>query len=193
MASDGGFTFIELIVSLALMAILAAIFGMGLVAAMEGYDFSRANSQIAQKGHLAMTRMARELGALTDIVSIDEGTNPAIIYERIQVVNGIPTLRTLALQFDAAGQDLLLYTDLPLNTTTLDPANGDLLADDVEFFDLNYYQGPNPLAWQFNLPLLSTIEITLRLNRPDAPGRTQNFSTLVHLRNTDNDGGAAAP
>lgn len=192
-SSDRGFTFIELIASLALMAILTAIFGMGLVAAIEGYDFSRTNSQIAQKGHLAMARMMRELSELTNIVSIDEGSNPSIIYERVQLVNGIPTVRTLALQFYAAERNLLLYTDLPSGTTSLDPTDGDVLADDVQLFDLQYYQGPNPLAWQFSLPLLSTIEISLSLNRPDAPDRPQEFSTLVHMRNTNNDGGAAAP
>ena len=190
-SDDSGFTFIELIISLALMAILASIFGMGLVAAMEGYDFSRTNSQIAQKGHLAMTRVMRELSELTNIRQIDEGTNPSIIYERVQEVSGIPTVRTLAIQFYASEQTLLLHTDLPSGTTNLDPEDGDILADDVQNFDLQYYQGANPLAWQFNLPLLSTIEITLSLNRPDAPGRTQDFSTLVHMRNTDNLGGAA--
>lgn len=189
--SSDGFTFIELIVSLALMAILASIFGMGLVAAIEGYDFSRANTQISQKGHLAMTRVMRELSELNNILSIDEGTNPSIIYERVQDVGGIPTTRVLAIQFQAGEQNLLLYTDLPAGTTTLDPANGDILVDDVRNFDLQYYQGANPLAWQFNLPLLSTIVIDLSLNRPDAPGRTQDFSTLVHMRNTDNLGGAA--
>ena len=189
--ANSGFTFIELIVSLALMALLASIFGMGLVAAMEGYDFSRTNTQIAQKGHLAMARVMRELSELTNIRQIDQGTNPSIIYERVQDVNGIPTQRIFAVQFNAANHTLLLYSDLDPSVTTLDPNSGDILVDDVQDFDLQYYQGPNLLAWQFPLHLLSTIEISLSLVRTDAPGRTQDFSTLVHMRNTDNLGGAA--
>lgn len=188
---NSGFTFIEVILSLALMAILAAIFGMGLVAAMEGYDFSRANTQLSQKGQLAMTRVMRELSEITDIRYIDEGANPFIIYERIQELNGIPTPRTLAIQFHAADQHLLLYTDLGAGVIALDPNDGNILVDDVQNFDLQYYQGANPLAWQFNLSLLSTIQISLSLNRPEAPGRTQDFAALVHMRNTNNLGGAA--
>jgi len=185
-----GFTFIEMILSLALMAILAAIFGMGLVAAMEGYDFSRANTQISQKGQLAMARMVRELSEMTDIHQIvGEGT---IIYQRIQNdINGIPTPHSFAIQINSSDQTLRFHTNIEPGSEPPNPMDGDILIDGVNSLILAYHQGSNPLAWQFNVNLLSTIQITLRLNRPDSPGNTQDFVTLVHMRNTDNEGGAA--
>lgn len=190
LGNSGGFTFIEVLLSLVLMAILASIFGMGLVAAMEGYDFSRANTNVSQKGQLAMARVMRELSELADIHHI-VGEN-TIIYQRIQNnVSGIPTPRNFAVQFNASDHTLRLHTDVDPDSETLIPESGDILVDDVQNFTLQYHQGENLLAWEFDLNLLSTIQIRLNLNRPDAPGRTQDFVTLVHMRNTDNLGGAA--
>ncbi|WP_054031453.1 PulJ/GspJ family protein [Desulfatitalea tepidiphila] len=190
LGNSGGFTFIEVLLSLVLMAILASIFGMGLVAAMEGYDFSRANTNVSQKGQLAMARVIRELTELSYIHHI-VGEN-TIIYQRIQDnASGIPTPRNFAIQFSASDQTLRLHTDVEPDIETLIPDSGDILVNDVQNFALQYHQGENLLAWEFDLNLLSTIQIRLNLNRPDAPGRTQNFVTLVHMRNTDNLGGAA--
>ena len=190
LGNSGGFTFIEVLLSLVLMAILASIFGMGLVAAMEGYDFSRANTTISQKGQLAMARMIRELSELSDIHHI-VGEN-TIIYQRIQNnASGIPTPRNFALQYSATDHTLRLHTDVDPDSETLIPDSGQVLVNEVQNFTLQYHQGENLLAWEFDLNLLSTIQIRMNLNRPDAVGRTQNFVTLVHMRNTDNLGGAA--
>ena len=181
--ADKGFTFIEVIVSLALMAIIASIFGMGLVAAMEGYDFSRANTQVSQKSQLAMTRVMRELSELTNVIQ----TEPYIIYERVKQDKAETVTGRFAIQFDSDNRSLLLHTtDTDTGNTSVN-----ILVDNVADFQLQYYQGADP-GWNPGLPLslLSTIQITLALNRPDGAGTTQ-FNTLVHLRNTDNLGGAA--
>ena len=149
---------------------------------------------MAQKGQLAMTRISRELGELTAIRQIGEGSDPFIIYERVQALNGIPTRRIFAIHFNSADHAVRLYTDLDSGIATLDAdqiGNGDILVDGVSSFNLAYYQGANTLAWQFDLQLLSTIAITLDLTRPDAPDHSQHFATLVQMRNTDNLGGAA--
>jgi len=190
LGNSGGFTFIEVLLSLVLMAILASIFGMGLVAAMEGYDFSRANTNVSQKGQLAMARVMRELSELTDIHHI-QGED-TIIYQRIEnAPDGRPTLRNFGIQFTSSDHTLRLHTDVDSDSETLIPDSGHVLVDDVQNFSLQYHQGENLLAWEFDLNLLSTIQIRLNLNRPDAAGHTQNFVTLVHMRNTDNLGGAA--
>ena len=186
---NGGFTFIEMISALALMAVLSAILGMGLVAAMQSYDFSRTNVQVAQKGQMAMARVARELAQLT---AVHDAADPYIIYERVQEdATGAPRATRFGLHFNPDDATLRLHTNLDPGTTSIAGSQGDILVNQAAGFSLEYFQGANPWTPLYDLRFLSTIQITLRLTRPDAPGRTQNFRTLVHMRNTGNEGGAA--
>ena len=183
---EDGFTLIEMIASMALLGVLAAIFGMGLVAAVESYDFSRTNVQVAQKGQMAMARMIREMTDLTRILRIDNGTNPYILYERLDDTG---TSRW-GLFFDSVNQQVLLSENPSEGATE---PQGDILVDGVRAWSLRCYQG----ATELSLPisgntLLSTMQITLGLIRPDDPDPThsQNFTTLIYLRDNNNDGGA---
>lgn len=195
---NGGFTLIELIASLVLLGLLAAIFGMGLVAAMKSHEFSRVNVQLAQKGQLAMARITRELMELTSIEAIADttaGQDPFIVYNRLPIIGNQPESR-FAIHFNPADGAVRLYTNLdptinpPLDAGTT--ANGDTLVDGVAGFALDYYsQGSALWNWGSDPRLLSSIGVTLQLRRPDAPTRIQNFNTVVYLRNTDNFGGAA--
>lgn len=190
LSSCRGFTFIEMIVSLALMAILIAIFGMGLVAAMQSYDFSRGNVEVIQKGQMAMARIIRELTELTAI----RGINPDrhfIIYDRIiQTSDGPSRPVTFCLQYQSGDRRIILYSDVPAGTSDPSGLEGNLLTDGVGNLSFQFFQGDE--AWEFpaDISLLSTIEIRLELIRPDAPGRYHPFKTLVHLRNVDSRGGA---
>ena len=193
-----GFTLIELIASLVLLGLLTSIFGMGLVAAMKSHEFSRANVQMAQKGQLAMARITWELMELTSIEAIADtaaGQDPFIIYNRLPTIGNQPESR-FAIHYHFMDGALRLYTNLdptimpPLDAGTIN--NGDILADGVAGFSLNYFsQGSSVWTWGSDPRRLSTIGIAIQLRRPDDPNRTQNFNTLVHLRNTDNFGGAA--
>ena len=69
-----GFTFVEVIVVLMLVGILAATAGMGISLFMKGYVTARENVSIAQKASLAMERMTRELESLTEIDATSNGT-----------------------------------------------------------------------------------------------------------------------
>ncbi|GAU08961.1 prepilin-type N-terminal cleavage/methylation domain-containing protein [Desulfoplanes formicivorans] len=62
-----GFTLIEIIVSLLLVAIITAFAGMGLVQTVESYMFSRDTVTLTEKAQLASTRIALELGFLESI------------------------------------------------------------------------------------------------------------------------------
>ncbi|MFZ1985492.1 MAG: prepilin-type N-terminal cleavage/methylation domain-containing protein, partial [Desulfatitalea sp.] len=180
------FTLIEMIAALALLALLASIFGMGLVAAVESYDFSRSNVQVAQKGQMAMARMIRELTELTNVINVDSGSDPYVVYDRVEEVSGVPTLTHWALQFNSANHQVMLYENPP---NILDNT-GDILVDGVQGWSLGYFQGAAQLSWPFAINNLSTIQITLSLIRPDDPAHTQDFTTLIHLRNNNNGGGA---
>jgi prepilin-type N-terminal cleavage/methylation domain-containing protein len=62
-ANERAFTLIEVIVSLVLIGILAAIAGMGLVKIAEGYVFAKQNAETAQKAQIAIARIVKELGS----------------------------------------------------------------------------------------------------------------------------------
>jgi prepilin-type N-terminal cleavage/methylation domain-containing protein len=63
MSNEKAFTLIEVIVSLVLIGIMAAIAGMGLVKIAEGYVFAKKNAETVQKVQIAIARIVKELGA----------------------------------------------------------------------------------------------------------------------------------
>jgi prepilin-type N-terminal cleavage/methylation domain-containing protein len=56
-----GFTLIEVIAVLIIVGILAAFAGLGIVAAVQGYTFSKDTAAISEKAQLAISRINREL------------------------------------------------------------------------------------------------------------------------------------
>ena len=196
-----GFTFLEIILSLALLSILTAVFGMGLVAAMDSYAFSRSNAEMAQKGQLTMQRINRELSELVNIRAVS--SDPMyIIYERIENITAdLPVTTTMGIYCDTTNKVVHLYRNLKDDVTALPVAEGALndegenivntLVDGVESLSVAYFKGSD--SWDSNedgMAVLSSIRITLNLERPENADRKQTFTSLVHLRNTDNDGGA---
>jgi prepilin-type N-terminal cleavage/methylation domain-containing protein len=56
-----GFTLIEMICALVIVGILSAIAGLGIVAGVRGYLFSKDNAAISAKAQVAISRISREL------------------------------------------------------------------------------------------------------------------------------------
>ena len=63
LSNEKAFTLIEVIVSLVLAGIMAAVVGLGLVKIAQSYIFAKQNSETVQKAQIAMTRIVKELGA----------------------------------------------------------------------------------------------------------------------------------
>ena len=63
LSNEKAFTMIEVIVSLVLAGIMAAVVGLGLVKIAQSYIFAKQNSETVQKAQIAMTRIVKELGA----------------------------------------------------------------------------------------------------------------------------------
>jgi len=68
-SNEKAFTLIEVIVSLVLVGILAAIAGMGLSKIAEGYTFARQNAATTQSAQIAIARIVKELSAATSITA----------------------------------------------------------------------------------------------------------------------------
>jgi prepilin-type N-terminal cleavage/methylation domain-containing protein len=56
-----GFTLIEIIAALLLLAVASAIAGMGIVSGIQAYIFSRINNELVQKAQIATTRIKLDL------------------------------------------------------------------------------------------------------------------------------------
>jgi len=181
--SDLGFTLFEMIAGLVLMSVLVAVFGMGLTTALEGYDFARNNATISQKGAIAMTRMARELGELTDIVAVGDSDNPFIIYERIRTSTFPPRIR-YGLRLDSETNAIFFYEDLQ-DDITFSGTQGYMLVDGVAGFEVTLFDGDNAMTWSGGLDInaLDTVQITLNLIRPEKSAPPQTFITRVDTPN----------
>lgn len=114
--NEKGFTLIEIVVTLLLVGITAALAGMWIISVTNGYIFTRNNMETTQKAQLAMTRLVKEFKAITAV-----GSNSAnsISYTRSDIALGSVT-STVAL----SGSELQL--------------NGNALADNVNEFTLRY-------------------------------------------------------
>jgi prepilin-type N-terminal cleavage/methylation domain-containing protein len=202
---QAGFTLLEIIVSIALLSLLAAIFGMGLLAAVQSHEFYRTNVDLTQKSQLAMTRIQRELMELIRVTEVTDdqttmGINRFVIYERMVSGNNQSTVR-FGLHHNPGDQSLYLYTDLNSAITQLDGSTigqADVLIDGVENITFECFKGDITGAetWDEKTdeqPLLSTIRVTLDLERRDDPETSQRLRTVVHMRNNDNTGGIPPP
>ena len=170
----------------------------GSLGSVPGAD-TMTNEELLELDHLGhgdifqRREFRQELMELVDIRALDDsGPGQYMVYERIGGTTGQPEVISYGIHHDQGNNTIQLYTGLPDNVTSLPNGDGgDTLTDGVDSFALQFFQGQDPWTWGSDMRLLSQIRITLRLTRPDDPGHTQDFTTTIHLRNTDNPGGAA--
>lgn len=178
-ANERGFTLIETIAVLLLMAIITAVLGMAIVQGVKSYVFGRQNVAVSQKAQLALARMERELRAITDIDTTNSDDN-CIRFKR----------ETASLYFRSIG---LHANSIRMNTAANADAAcpgggapGDLLLDRVSGFSIDYEneQGNFTADGQppDELKNLRAIHINLTVKRLDS-SRSENFSLIVNPRN----------
>lgn len=155
---EHGFTLLEMIVVLILVGIMAVIAGMGIASGVNGYFFTRNNTATAQKGQLAMARLAREMNGITS-ASSPSGSSWTFTSVR-QGVSGDHTISWSG------------------NVLRLD---NDILCDQVVAFDLTFldtFNGSGYTSWSGSRRI---IEARLQLRGADNIPTT--FTTRVAPRN----------
>jgi prepilin-type N-terminal cleavage/methylation domain-containing protein len=169
---EDGFTLIEVIVTLLLVSILAAMGGSGIVMGIEGYLFARTNTELSQKSQLALARMTLELGHLSTLDS--SSTDDSIV-------------------FTTSPDNKTIILNLKGSTIELDEDGdgvGDVLSDSVhgtdgffvEYIDTDgNAQTPSSFADPKDL---ARIDLRIRLSHSDVPSGYLEFSTSVVPRNT---------
>ncbi len=103
-----GFTLIEMIAVLVIVGILSAIAGMGIVALMQGYLFSKDNASVSAKANLALARINRELQECYNCVG-SSGANVTMPFTN-NLGSRYMRLNSSAIQLssDGANYDVLL-------------------------------------------------------------------------------------
>jgi type II secretory pathway pseudopilin PulG len=184
MKKSFGFTLFEIVISLFLLAVVAAIAGIGAVSGFQVYVATRENAHSAQKIQLAMSRISRELIEMTEIPQNGINLSPAhIIYDIADERHAVAHV----------GDSIILYTTgISSTSTTLPtyPEHGNVLIDNVDNFALQFYQGASSWALNSDLRLLSAIKVDLSVSLRH---HSMNFETILNPRNCINYGGASVP
>ncbi len=181
--ASAGFTLIEIVVSLLLLAVLTSMLGMGIVAALNAYSVSLTNVKTAQKAQIAMGRLSRELMSITDIVKIDDSV-PYLIYTNLSGKRAMAYYEGAIKLYSNLGDNLTALTSTDLSN------GGNPLIDDISSFTLDYRQAGS--VWdQKDIRNLSAIVCSFTLDRNDSTGLSETFNTTIHPRNIKSFGGAA--
>ena len=109
-----GFTVIEVIMAIVIVAIISVLAGMGLVQITNAYVFAKKNAVAAEQAQIVLMRLTKEF---SQIQSISSATAASMTYTRAG------TSHTLT--WSGADQPILL--------------DGDILMDKVNSFNLSYY------------------------------------------------------
>ena len=159
---EGGFTLIEIIVSLVLVAILAVVASMGITKVTGGFIFSRESVAAAQKGQMALARLNKEFMGIS---AISGSSATSLNFSSFK--EGVEGNHAVSLD----GTDLLL--------------DNDILTDYVGGFALSWYESESDTVSQATWDNTQTmVLITLTLNGPD--NIPMAFTKMVRPRNLVN-------
>ena len=166
-----------MVISIALVGIIASVAGMGIVTWVQGYMFTRENIDISQKAQLVTNRITREFMELSDIDS-DNCTDVCIIYK-------IETESEYNRSIGLNNNNLELRISPDSNCDCDTP--GHVLADRVGRFQLQYEDQAGSITSSppADFSDLYAIIINFTLNRKDEnPGN--NFTFAINPRNNGN-------
>jgi prepilin-type N-terminal cleavage/methylation domain-containing protein len=120
-----GFTLIEIIVSMVVLAILGVVAGRGMVEMANGYMLSKKNATVAQLGQITVARLKKEFSSITSITC---GGPKIITYT---ITRSASEGQNVSSVYWAGGNNPLL---LKTNSNCLDCTSctgGDILVDNI--------------------------------------------------------------
>jgi prepilin-type N-terminal cleavage/methylation domain-containing protein len=175
LSNERAFTLIEVIVSLVLAGIMAAIIGLGLVKITQGYVFAKQNSETVQKAQIALTRIVKELGAAEPqsgtATAITAAGTTSITYTRREPI-GSSTFISNTISISGG------YAYLNLNQTGNANLLNNVVTDGSSFFAY-YDSAGNALTSPVSVARIGRIDVTLRVN--GANNQTSTFTNSVWL------------
>ena len=129
-----GFTLMEIIMSVVVIAILGVIAGRGFVEMAKGSVFSKKNATLAQQGQIAAARLKKEFSSIRSITC---GGANIITYTIQRSTSEGPDVSSV---YWAGGNNPILYLKTASDCTvcTGSCAGGDKLAENVSDFTLSY-------------------------------------------------------
>jgi prepilin-type N-terminal cleavage/methylation domain-containing protein len=172
LCNEKAFTLIEVIVSLVLVGIMAAVAGLGLVKITQGYVFAKQNSENLQKAQVAMTRIVKELGAAesqSGAAAITAAGPTSVSYTRREPIGSSTFISNtisisggyVYLNLNQAGNAILLNNVVPGSSS-------------FAYFD----SAGNALSAPVAVPAkIRRIDVSLTVT--DANNQTSNFTNSV--------------
>lgn len=186
MKKESGFTLIEVIVTLILVGIMAAVAGLGIVTAVKGYVFAKDNTVIAGKAQVAMARMTRELTELRKITNV---TANSVVFD---TVKSIDQANSVAVAIGQNATEIRIATGSAGTTPVISDTAGAVLVDQVRNLSFAYKKDTDD--WHIGDDIRSLSHIVVSMTLSGAGGGSDfAFSTVINPRNNGNAGGAPIP
>ena len=184
MNNERGFTLVEIIVSLVIVGIMAAVAGMGIVSMVQGYEFAKENVVISQKAQLVMARLRCELMNLSDI---DSGSSTGSCI-RYKVETESQNYRKIRLNSGNLELNVSSSQDCSCSSSV---DTGDVLSDKVGSLAVKYRdQNDSDLAQPFDLSDLRSMHVSFTLDciycEEKAGKKEHIFEITINPRNNRN-------
>jgi len=183
MKKDAGFTLIEIIVTLVLLGIMAAIAGMLIAQGARGYITANENNKLSQKAQLALDRMILEFEDISAISAVTESSSSSICYTLTYYDVNTGGTTDVSRCIGRVGNEIKIVD----GTAPPTAGTGSVIIDNVNAFQLDFYRFTDPFTgtgtWApTNILNLASIRINLTLNITDVAGGTYTCSTLYNVR-----------
>ena len=169
---NSGFTLIELIISIVLIGLLAAVGSSMIVDSFSTTRMVNAGTASAAQARYALERLAREIREVQYVSATTSYTITTMTASKLVFVNGTTPTNTITIN-SGAGNLTLQYSS-PLATSTL--------SGQVTSFSLTYFQNDGTTTATSNSDIRFVV-ITLTVTDPTS-GQSTAQRTRVALRNS---------